>query len=156
MTFRHGQDGLFSTDELLAGFMLVLDEITARRAVYAWLDSFGHYVRGTQVLQPCGGWDDYGLPGGYADYEATDANEAPAETFRSSQPDDRLMHVIPDAVRLLLVRYSELHLILIALASRDAYERFRRAGLVLSWFPSTDEEKSGFFSTVRTQLLKEY
>jgi hypothetical protein len=83
--FHRGQDLLFTTSELLAGVRLVLDEPTARRAVYEWLDLFGYCVTDDWIVEPAGGWQEYGSDDVCATlYGSSPTHDPAAEFLRSS------------------------------------------------------------------------
>ncbi len=152
MLFRHGVDSLFSVDDLFNAFRLALDEPTARRLVYEWLDTFGFYVERDQIMEPCGGWEAYGLPGSQRRNIHSDTDDAPAEMFLRAQPAGSVADIVPQRVRAMFVRYTNLHHTLVLLAHPAIRDRFEAAGLRHANLPESEHEKVKFLADLRSTL----
>jgi hypothetical protein len=150
MRFRRGQDVLFTTEELLAGFRLILDEPTARRAVYEWLDTFGFCVAHNCVMEPAGGWEEYG---GGADVDPSVAGSIqfldPAKEFLETAQGAPVVDDLSPLIRAMFVRYSDMHYFLVAMATPSAVARLEAAGIDLSGLPQTPEARDDFLAPIR-------
>jgi hypothetical protein len=156
MSFHRGVDFLFTTEELLAGFMLVLDDRNARRAVFEWLETFGFYVSGNRVMEPAGGWSEFGASeSAAAEYDPWVSPSSPANEFLTSHHGQPIADDLPELVRAMFVRYTGMHYELVAIAAPQAISRFRAAGLELPALPKTPESRQAYLATVRSVYASE-
>jgi hypothetical protein len=147
--FHRGQDLLFTTSELLAGVRLVLDEPTARRAVYEWLDLFGYCVTDDWIVEPAGGWQEYGSDDVCATLYGWSPTHDPAAEFLRSSNGAAIADDLEPLTRAMFVRYSVMHHLLVATASPLAARRFEAAGIELLGLPKTAEAREDLLAPIR-------
>jgi hypothetical protein len=150
MSFLRGRDCLFSTGELTDAFALVVETPTARRAVFDWLSMFGYAARGSCVIAPAGGWQDYGLP-----YRKWQIDESVAERYLTGLQGQAVAASLSDSEAAMLIRYTEMHHVLVALASESAARRFVESGIKIETLPVTAEEITRFIGNIRRGMYED-
>lgn len=148
MQFHRGQDWLFTTEELLAGFQLILDAPTARRAVHEWLNTFGFCVSRDRIMEPGGGWEAHGGEDATPSVAGSIAFSDPAAFFLESLHGAPMADDLAPLIQAVFVRYTHLHYFLVVMASPRALERFKAAGIDLAGLPQTPEERDEFLTPI--------